>query len=220
MEDYEGGFIQSSPKRDNTIKRSIRHFTARQLLAVDTSLSPYKIDDHDVTSIIVIGWINTIKRTSAGYAFTLRDLTGVMECSFWPNGPFEETMTGCITENLLVKVCGILRVFNQKPNISVNSLLRVENPNELLFHCLSAVHESLFMNNRLKRKAVKGRLNIQEDILDVYRNNQDENGIHVDIVVRMLANRYAESEVRDNVEMLLNDCHLYSVDGMEYHTTV
>lgn len=219
MEDYDGGFIHSSPKRDTHPKRSTRHLTIPQLLSIDLTNPNFKLHDHDLSTIITIGWIDTIKRTSSGYAFTISDFSSTIDASFWPNSLFEENMTGNLLQNNIVKIVGVVRVFNQKPNISVNYILRVEDPNEIVYHGVAAIHETLFMQNRLKKKTV-GKLNIQQDILDVYRKNQDENGLHVDIVVRMLANRYAEGEVRECVEVLVNDCHLYSVDGMEYHTTV
>lgn len=224
MEDFDGGFMQSSPKRDSTVKRSTRHFTIRQLNSADLTNAAPTIDDSPTSFIIIIGWIDTVKKASSGYAFTIQDFSGIINCSFWPKTDYETTMSGCITENLIVKLYATLRTFNNKANLNVISILRVEDMNEIIYHNLQAIYESLYMQNKLKRKVIKNSVgangNIKEDILDVYRKNQDMNGLHVDVVVRMLANRYSESEVRENVEILLNDCHLYSVDGMEYHTTV
>jgi replication factor A2 len=227
MDQHEGGFIQSSPKREFTGVRTLRSFSIKQLneYELDEGSSLHRIDTAEVTSIQVIGWVRSTKTTHAGSVFVVEDGTGSIDCSFWSNGAYEEEQSGYIEEGNLLRVDGAIRTFNGKKSIAASHVMLIDDPNYITYHFLSCIHQHLFYTNRLRREEIpregSARLSrIQEDILECYRRNQDENGLDINVVVKMLRPRYPEEEVRENIETLLNDCHLYIVDGLEYKTTL
>eukprot|EP00866_Antonospora_locustae_P001624 jgi/Antlo1/1624/1836 len=224
MEEYEGGFIQSSPKREFTGVRTLRNLTVAQINKIETedSSTIYKIDNAEVTNIVFIGWVRESKQTQTGTIFTVEDGTGSARCTFWPNSLVEEEQAGFIAVGNLLRLVGSLRLYDGKKSIHTTHLSVVEDYNYISFHFLSCVQQHLHYTNRLRGGTMKEEKmsRILEDVLECFRCNQDENGLHVDIVVRMLSNKYQEKDVKAAVDTLLNDCHLFSVEGQEYKTTI
>jgi replication factor A2 len=227
MDQHEGGFIQSSPKREFTGIKTLRSFSIKQLngFELEEGSSVHRIDTAEVTNIQVIGWVKSTKVTHAGSIFVVEDGTGSIDCSFWSNGAYEEEQSGYIEEGNLLKINGSIRMFNNRKSISVSHIMLVEDPNYITYHFLGCIHQHLFYTSELKREEVPresgARLSrIQEDILECYRRNQDEHGLNINVVIKMMSSRYPEGEIRESIEMLLNDCHLYIVDGQEYKTTL
>lgn len=226
MEDYEGGFHSSAPKREYTGIKTLRSLTAKQIYNLDAgeNSSIYLIDNAEVSNIQLCGYITSIKRTSAGTSFSLDDTTAVAECTFWANSGYDEIVSERILEGNLVKVIGSLKVFANKKNISCSSIVIV-NTDIFIYHLTSALYQHLYYNNKLDRsdvikKSGNATMNkMQNDILSVYRSNQDDNGLDIDVVVNMLQGKYSANEIRETIDNLLTDCHLYSVDGTSYKTT-
>lgn len=225
MEEYEGGFIQSSPKREFTGVRTLRNLTVAQINKIETedSSTIYKVDNAEVTNIVFIGWVRESKQTQTGTIFTVEDGTGSVRCTFWPNSLVEEEQAGFIAVGNILRLVGALRLYDGKKSIHATHLSVVEDYNYISFHFLSCVHQHLHYTSRLRGGGTikeEKMSRVLEDVLECFRCNQDENGLHVDIVVRMLSNKYQEKDVRAAVDTLLNDCHLFSVEGQEYKTTI
>lgn len=227
MDRNDGGYIMSSPKRDFTGIRTLRSFTVKQIneYVFDEDSSVHRIDQAEATNIQIIGWVVSSKASTTGSVFVLEDGTGRIDCTFWPNSSYEEEQCALLEEGTLLRVNGSLRMFNNKKSVSTAHLTLIEDPNLIVYHFLNCIHQHLFYTKQLQQEETKhdGRARlarIQEDILDCYRKNQDENGLHINVVVKMLSSRYAEGDIRDNIDILLRDCHLYSVDGLEYKTTI
>lgn len=226
MDRAEGGYIQSSPRRELLGVKTLRALTIKQINGCDFDevSSTHLIDSAEVTNVQAIGWVVSSKTSATGSVFILEDGTGRTDCTFWPNNPYEEELCRALEEGNLLRVNGSLRTFNGKRNISVSHLSKVEDPNLITYHFLNCIHQHLFYTRQLQREEVKpdgARLErIQEDILECYRKNQDENGLHINVVIKMLSSKYPENEIRENIDALLRDCHLYSVDGLEYKTTI
>lgn len=227
MEEYEGGFTATAPKREYTGVKTLRCISAKQIASIDVeeSSSINLVDNAEISNIIVCGYIKSVKKTSAGYIFTIDDTTSVLECAFWANGGYDEIISERIQENNLVKVIGSLKVFNHKKALNISSIVMIDS-NALIYHLTNCIYQHLFYTNRLDRtdaiqkpSSAGGLGKIQKDILDVYRNNQDDNGLEMDVVISMLRGKYPEHEIRDVIDNLLTDCHLYSVDGTSYRTT-
>lgn len=224
MEEYEGGFIQSSPKREFTGVRTLRSLTITQINKIETedSSTIYKVDNAEVTNIVFIGWVRETKQTQTSTIFTAEDSTGSIRCTFWANSLVEEEQAGLIAVSNLLKLVGSLRLYEGKKSIHVAYLTVLEDYNYITFHFLNCMYQHLYHNNRLKSDVAKDTKmpKILDDVLECFRSNQDENGLHMDIVVKMLSNRYQEKDLKEAVETLLNDCHLFSVEGQEYKTTI
>lgn len=225
MDEFEGGFLQSSPKHEYSGIKTLRCLTNKQIngTSADSSSSILIVDKVEVTNIQICGYVVSIKRTSTGLLFEVDDTTSRMLCTLWINGPFEETVAELIKENSLLKITGSVKIFANKRSVNVSSV-DVIDTNTLMHHLTSCVYQHLHFTNRLEkteeRRESIGFSRIQSDILEVYKNNQDEEGLDVEVVVSMLRDKYNERDIRNNVEGLLNGCHLYSVDGTSYRTTI
>lgn len=225
MDEFEGGFIPSSVKHDYTGIKTIRCLTNKQInsTTIDESTSLLIIDNFEVSNVQLCGYVVSFKKISTGYIFEIDDTTGKLECAFWTNGTFEEITAEQIKENALLKLAGSIKTFAGKKTLNVSSIVTVQT-DSLIFHLTNCLYQHLYFTNKLERKEEKKVNNalprMQMDILDVYKNNQDDNGLDLDVVVSMLRGKYSENEIRNNIESLLNNCHLYSVDGSCYKTTI
>lgn len=225
MEEFEGGFLPSSQKLEHTGVRTLRCLTAKQIggVSVEDGSSVLLVDRFEVSNVQACGHVSSLRKTSTGYVFELDDTTGTVDCAFWINGPYDEVAAEQISENSLLKITGSVKVFAGKKTLSASSIT-LATANCLVHHLVSCLYQHLFFNNKLERAEEKRATTllsrIQEDILEVYRNNQDSEGLDVEVAVAMLRDKYTDGEVRSNIESLLNNCHLYSVDGTSYKTTI
>lgn len=224
MEELEGGFMQSSQLREYTGMKTLRCLTMKQMNSMDLEDSSVQLVDRvEVTNIQACGYVTSTKKISTGHIFELDDTTGCMECAFWTNAAFEELSAEQIQEGALLRVIGSIKVFSKKKTFNVSFISR-EDGNALVRHLISSTYQHLYNTNRLERREEKRpslKLSrIQNDILDVYRKNQSEEGLEADVVVVMLNEKYGEKEIRNNIEGLVNNCYLHSVDGTSYKTTI
>lgn len=223
MESLEGGFQDNAVRPEYTGVKTLRMLTAKQLdgLEIDEASSIHRIDGAEVTNVAAVGHVSGIKNNTAGTMFMLYDTTGFVDVAFWANGAYEETVLSRIVDGALLRVTGSVRVFGGKKTVNASSVCAVDT-NYLVYHLTDAVYQSVVLRRLVEApaQASSGMAGISADVLQTYRNNQDDNGLELDLVVSMLQSKYASAEVRDAVESLLTDCHLYSVDGTHYHTTL
>lgn len=207
------GFIPSSPRRD-TAPKSLTAYTIKLLNATQPINQ----------SISIFGWVRETKNTNTGTIFELNDGTSKISCSFFPSGSFEEEMAGYIERNSLLKIIGTLRTFDNEPSVSVNSLEKITEYSYLTYHFLNVLQQHKYKNKELKRSSFTEKKtsvtgsSIRDDVLNCFKNNQDEGGLHLDLVVDMLSKKYKEDDLRNTVNNLLDDCFLFSVDGDNYKT--
>ncbi|ELQ75949.1 Single-stranded DNA-binding replication protein A (RPA), medium (30 kD) subunit [Trachipleistophora hominis] len=217
------GFIPSSPKPDYTPK-SLRTLSIKQLKSLPTDTPTHTIDNTTLSTICVAGWVRSTRQAQSGTIFLLDDGTAMINASFWPNGLFEEEQAGLIEPSNFLRVIGNVRVYDGDISVSVSFLTKIDDFNYVSYHFLNVLQQHLYCRRELKRDTRKNvekgmkTGTLQEDVLMCYRNNQDEKGLHVDLVVKMLQGKYKEQDVREMVNSLLDDCYLFSVDGMCYKT--
>ncbi|KAF7683196.1 Replication protein A 32 kDa subunit B [Astathelohania contejeani] len=217
--DDNNGFIPtSSPRREISNVKTTRNLTTKQLISyeLDQSSTIHLVDEHEISTIVVIGWVREPKYSQNGTVFMLDDGTDEIEATFWPNGTYEEEQGGLLEEGNLILIIGSMRVFNNKKNINVSYLEVLEDPNAFTYHFLSCIYQHLHFTNNLVKEKQTTFTKIQEDILECYRKNDDPQGLNAGIVIRMLASKYKEEDIKQNIEELLNSLHLYSVDGEDY----
>ncbi|ELA41037.1 uncharacterized protein VICG_01919 [Vittaforma corneae ATCC 50505] len=225
MEEFEGGFLQSSQKHEYTGVKTLRCLSNKQInsISTDDSSSVPIVDRFEVSNVQVCGYVTSFKKISTGFIFEVDDTTGKIECAFWTNGSFEELSADQIKEGALLKLTGSIKIFASKKTLNVSTICTVDG-NALTYHLTSCLYQHLFFTNKLERKDERrpsiGFSKIQNDILEVYKNNQDSEGLDIEVVVAMLRDKYSESDIRNTVEGLLSNCHLYSVDGTCYKTTI
>lgn len=230
--DYpEGGYQDSAPRQEYTGVKTLRALTAKQLtsLSVDDSTSILRIDGAEVSNTIVVGYVTSVRNNSAGVVFMLFDTTGTVECVFWANGPRDELAVESIREGGLLEIIGSVKAFNSKKTVSAASI-RAVSTEYLLYHLTSAIYQSLFFQHRIQaqqpsRQSISAERSaggpaINDDVLQTYRNNQDDNGLDLSLVISMLQSKYSPAQIREANESLLHNCHIYSVDDTHYRTTL
>ncbi len=219
-------------KFEYTGVRTLRNLTVNQInsIEIDSGSSIYLIDNTEVHNIQICGYVVSCRTVPLGWVFEIDDTTGQLSCTFWStNTAYDDITAEKIVENNLLKISGSLKIFNQQKTLNVMAVVPVTT-NYLIYHFTSAIYQSLFYNHKIDRKkhlpqpkaavvASDSEIpQIQSDALQVYRTNQDENGLELSIVISMLKSKYSENDIRDAVDALLTNCHLYSVDGESYKT--
>nr|AJA32483.1 WD repeat-containing protein [Nosema pernyi] len=206
----DGGFIHSSPKREYTGIQTIRSISAKQINNIDQDESSTVafLDGVELTSIQLIGWITEIKGTNTGKSFTLEDGTSTVDCTLWPNKPHEEHMASLIEEGECIKVTGVLKTYSGRRCIQITNLHLVEDYNELTFHYLQIVKQHLHFTKKILNVQTKSLNlnNLQNEILTVLKNNQDENGLEYELILKCLEDSYSERIINENLEMLVENC--------------
>ncbi|KAI4292210.1 replication factor A2 [Pancytospora philotis] len=220
-----GGFQESASFVEYTGVKTLRALTAKQLNALDSSeaTSIHVVDGAEISNISVAGFVQSARPNSAGMVFNITDATGSIECVLWTKGAYDELVTERVRENNLLHVTGSVKVFNGKKTVNA-STISIVDANYLLYHLVSALYQSLFYQHKLDTSSQSALVSLDSsingDILQTYRNNQDENGLELDLVISMLQSKYKPSQIKDAVNYLLENCDLYSVDGTHYKTTL
>ncbi|KAK6089300.1 hypothetical protein P3W45_001708 [Vairimorpha bombi] len=212
------GFIQSSPKKEYTGIKTIRSLTVKQVLFSEheENSTVVYVDNRELSTIKIIGWVSNVKTTNTGKSFLLEDSTGNIECMMWCNKAYEEYLISLIEEGSLFKVVGILKEYGSKKSIQITNLYPVEDYNELIYHMSSVVQEHLMSNKKepLQNKEMK---KIHNDLLECIRNNQDEeSGLDLKIIIKCLQNEYNERMIKENLDFLVDNCYLIITDENGY----
>ncbi|KAM0673442.1 hypothetical protein GVAV_003135 [Gurleya vavrai] len=222
MDNYNDGYIQSSPQQNQSVSKTYRALTIKQIRSIDSKNNIFKKDNAAVNHVTVLGWIRGIRKLQNGVSFQIDDHTAQIECSFFHQSAFDAEMLNLIEENNFVKMAGSLKTFNGNITISCTHILKTHFDN-LTFHYISCIYQHMYFTNKLKRdvkeKKEGGFEEIQSEILNIYRDNQGENGLNIEVVLKMLSGKYKENELRDNIEVLLEAGNIYVVDGEDYKTT-
>lgn len=212
----------SSGSLSHQSPQSLRSLTIKQTTTTST-------DDPSLpSSICIIGWIRTARHSQSGTLFTIDDGTATINASFWANTPFEEEQAGLIEPGNLLKMIGSIRLFNNETSVAVSALQKIDDCNYVTYHFANVLQQCMYLRRELKRdrrpvraetSADVGKSSLASDVLACYRNNQDEKGLHVDVVVKMLRHKHRESDIRDAIDKLVDDCYLFIVSDLCYKTT-
>ena len=214
-------------KRENTNVRTLRALTAKQIANMDIGESNICIiDNAEVTNVVLTGHIISARRNSTGVIFELEDTTGSVDCAFWANSPHDESILERVVVGNCVKIIGSISLYNSKRSVNA-SCVRIVDVGYLAYHFASVLYQSLHYRHLLEAPAAAdssrvgsslGIPQIQRDILQVYRSKQGDNGLELQSVVDALRGKYSEGDIRDAVDSLMNNCHIYYVDGESYKT--
>ncbi|KAF9763001.1 Replication protein A 32 kDa subunit B [Nosema granulosis] len=214
----DAGFMQSSPKREYTGVQTIRCVSTKQISSIEQEESSTVafLDTVELTTVQVLGWITQIKGTNTGKSFVLEDGTSSIDCTLWPNKPHEEHMASLIEEGECVKVTGTIKVYSGRRSLQVSNLSIVEDYNELTYHHINVIKQHLFFTKRLETTKPKKKLDlntVQKDILQCLKNNQDDNGLEYELVVKCLGDTYSERVVKENLDWLVDSCFVVLSNG-------
>lgn len=220
------GFYNSPHSTEYTGVKTIRNLTAKQIadMPVEDSTTIRLIDRTEVSNIAACGYVSELKTTSAGVSFRLFDTTAEIDCAFWTNTAYEENTAGMLRNGTCIKAIGSIKTFNGKKSINVASFIEIKT-NLLIYHLAAALYQHLYhtkkIGNTTGTNQTGGLTEIQRDIMEIFRNNQgEEDGLDIEVVVKMLNGKYNEKEVKEGIEELLADCHIYWVSDTAYRTTL
>lgn len=217
--------MESSQDQEIVGVPCLRHVTAKQLQAMDISNLSSSIlhcEGAQITGVILVGWISSMRETEQLKSFVLDDGTGEVNCVLWSNtGPsrhfIEEVQPGS-----LLKVAGVLKALETKLSIQCTYAQKVEDGNYLCYHLLQCISEhrenkaaqaasqacgetSTFATSFIENRDPESEFSqIHRDVLKCYEKNQEDTGLSKKKAARMLAAKYSEHEVSAAIDFLVD----------------
>lgn len=216
----QGGYETTDFQERPAIKQSLRTITAKQLTQIDNGL----LDGVEISSITTTGIVRDVLKNNTGVSFKLFDTTGIINCTFWPNpntanSNVDEYMRN-VVENKMIRVIGTYRKFNDMHGL-VCKCIKEADGNTLIYSLTSAAYEKT-RNNRIDHSSnnenniSNSNANKQEMVLSVIKENQTNEGVHIDTLCAMLKTEMPEKDVRRFVQDLCNNCKVYKEGGEKY----
>jgi replication factor A2 len=104
----------------------------------------FRIDNHPLHTIKLIGTIETCDQHSTNNVYTLNDNTGVITCKLWnEKDPALSAKYSLCTVGTLVCVIGMLKDFENKKHVQIVSMRPITDWNERTHHFLECVFTHL-----------------------------------------------------------------------------
>lgn len=194
----------------NIPKRTLRSMTIKQLFQITGGI----IDNTNVTTISIVGFVRELTKTNTGLNFKLFDTTEIIDINFWPNGNYDESLIDSIHEGYIVKIIGTLRLFNDK-KIVVCNVFKVVDGNYLIYHLINAAYQKKMLTTTENKTTTSANANIETEILNLIKENQSNMGIHIDTIIAMLGNDFEEKEIILCINNLKNNKKLIQ-EGENY----
>lgn len=239
-------FSQSQSSPSSTKKRdaqSLTPVTIKQLQNVESKDSKYKLDGKDLAQVTFVGVILSVDKQQTNLNYMIDDGTGKMNVRIYID--LEDENQRSDPENSYVRVVGNLREFNGGLHVVGFQLLPIKDFNEITFHALEVI--SVHLRNTKGPpggaapvaqqasgstgfsaapaaaagggRAASGGGDLQQQVLKIFEADSTDTGASIDDVCRQFANT-PKSEIRDAVEFLSDEGHLYStVDEDHYKST-
>ncbi|PRP80019.1 Replication factor A protein [Planoprotostelium fungivorum] len=151
MADQDGGGYLSNDQMDTQDKNklaplTILPVTIKQIHSGEPNVEKtgITIDDNHSKWYTVVALVLTKEVTQLHCKFTLDDTTGQIEGSVYldkfKDVPAYQNLLDSITEQTYVRVVGGVRLFGEKPSISITRILPVTDFNEITFHLTEAAY--------------------------------------------------------------------------------
>jgi len=220
------------------IIQTLTPVTIRQLFNA-TQQQPediFKVDGKELNQVTIVGQIISSQIQSTNLELVIDDSTGKIDVRQWlepdegGNQSLEEQRSR-FAEGTYVRVVGHLRAFQQKRNIMAFRIQPIDDWNEITFHLLEAIHVHLF-NTRgplegsepvhVKPAATpqRGRAAgggggghgdiLRNNVMEVLRSApESKQGTAISEIVATLPD-FGEEEVRQAVDFLINEGHIYT----------
>ncbi|TMW59213.1 hypothetical protein Poli38472_007358 [Pythium oligandrum] len=117
--------------------------TVRQLLNRTEQDDVIRVDNHEISSIKVVGILNNVSPHSTNVTFQLDDGTGVIEGRMFLHSDdvdFAEAEMAKFRDGIYVRAVGSLRTFQDKLSLSCFAVTPVEDFNEITHHFLEVIY--------------------------------------------------------------------------------
>ncbi|KAI8577146.1 hypothetical protein K450DRAFT_253089 [Umbelopsis ramanniana AG] len=243
---YDNNGGNQTQNKTRPSEQTLRPVTIKQMLNSQQSHgeSEFKIDNTDVTQVTFVAVVRQINPQSANIAYTMEDGTGSIDVRQWldqiqQDSDAEREKRAQIIVGNYVRVVGRLAQFNQKTHVVAFQIRPITSANEITHHFLEAIlthlqfskgrsngqagstdtfstsayNASNFMGNSQK----SGGRGVNEDVIEVIQQfGHLDQGAEINQVVTRLQGKYTETQVKESIDYLQNEGHLYATID-EYH---
>lgn len=239
--DGGGGFDQTTTTSEKKggkqpEQKTIFPLTIRQIL--ETPNEKVKVNDMEVNMATIIGIVRSVDFTSIKVNYLVQDNTGCMSCVHWIDADDHEYKP--LKENTFVKIVGQIKSMQDgKKNLMIYSGQYIEDANEITSHMLEVVliplkseklkaatqsdySKTIIPSNSLNTSNV-GATGAQGDaakIMQVIRSfKNDSYGVDINTIMSKLAIKIPLQQVKNLVEELINEGHIYTtIDDNHFQT--
>uniref|UniRef100_A0A8D9ECX7 Replication protein A 32 kDa subunit n=1 Tax=Cacopsylla melanoneura TaxID=428564 RepID=A0A8D9ECX7_9HEMI len=244
--DGGGGFDQSSTSEKKGGKqneqKTIFPVTVRQIL--ETPHERVKVNDMEVHLATIMGIVKSVDISSIKVNYLVQDNTGILSCVHWIDA--EDHGYKPLKENTFVKIVGHIKSLQDgKKNLMIYSAQYVEDFNEVTSHMLEVVLiplkaekmktvtqgdnyakmqlQSNYGNDSSMNNSSVGVTGASGDaakIMQVIRSFKNDNyGVDINTIVSNLAIKMPLQQVKNIVEELINEGHIYTtIDDNHFQT--
>jgi len=167
------------------------------------------LDGKPLGQVTIVAVILEIEVKSTNVAFILEDSTGQIQASkFIDKEDYQKNEITEYKEGMYIRIFGNFSTFQGNKSITVYKISVVKNFNEITFHHLDVVHTHLYMTRGSIQNADttmassfiadgQGEFNpLQQQVIDVFKADSSERGVHVDLVVQKLSSRFDPQQIR------------------------
>lgn len=244
--DLGGGFDQSSTSEKKEAKqegqKTIVPLTVRQILEAPNDR--VKIHDIEVHLATILGIVRSVEPSSIKVNYLVQDNTGCLHCVQWIDADDHEFKP--LKENTWVKIVGTVKNHDGKKNMLIFSAQNIEDYNEITSHMLEVIlipnkaeqlKAATVDNNYVKMQlqsnygdsssamnksgvGVGGVSGDSARIIQVIRSlKNDEYGVDLSTIVNNLPFSLPLQEVKNLIEGLVNEGHIYTtIDDVHFQT--
>ncbi|XP_062507052.1 replication protein A 32 kDa subunit-like [Corticium candelabrum] len=239
--------VGGSQEQRGLRSRSMMSVTVHQLMNAEQQDDAFLINGRDVHQITFVGRIMTVQESSTNILYKIYDNTAdPCEVRKWIDSDDStadiDKRSEC-REGVVVRVYGHLRVFQGQKSVVAFAVSPVTDFNEITFHILDIVHthlaltkatnipnsdfaavETVGFGNDVRgfgQGVTPGMSRVQNEVYQCIIACGDEAGIHIkDLLTQCRQKRVGDAEVRQAVEFLSNEGHVYStIDDDHFRAT-
>lgn len=226
------------------VEDSITPVTVKQLsdaVAMDSQDDNFKLlTGKTIGLVTIVGKVVRKEETASHLTYAIDDGTGVVECKEFVSEDGEGQRENLPENDDYVRITGKMKSLNDNRNLQTMNCRKITDFNEVAFHFLDAMYASsrftsekgadvgVATGNAPAAYAMPTSGNntetagsLQDQLLTIYNNPSGpasgDSGIELSEVVKLLGEKYTFDAVREAVEFLSNEGHVYSTISDEHH---
>ncbi|XP_063901165.1 replication protein A 32 kDa subunit-like [Zophobas morio] len=217
--------------------------TIKQMLfSANNEQDEVRIDGIIPSQLTFVGMIRSLTRNSTNIDYLIEDSTGSINVRMWSEGDdigVYGSKGNEFVEGSYVRVFGILRNFLEKWSFNAHHFALVTDYNEITFHLLEVIHTHLLNvrgsvitnegltsgNNELLNRGgyfpqqsqyyEQFETELQKQVFECVCRGKEQVGVPIQSIIQELRHSN-EYEIRNAVEFLSNEGHIYSTIDDEH----
>lgn len=202
----------------------------------------FKVNGEEVHNLTLLGKVISANVSATTQEYTIDDGTGSVNVKRWVDAE-DSSEKGAVSVGEYVRVYGHIRVFQGTRSVIAFNLRPVTDFNEITYHFLEVVYCNAHNGVRAAKVETAGAApegsafaapgaatvapaagaTCLDSVNAIFNGPQgeDANGVNVQTVITALNGRFTDAQVREAVESLVNDGHLYStIDDAHFRSTL